>query len=141
MVQLQLFPGPQTPNVRLLARTQEIDGWVTGWRPCTSGIAQYTIMIRSPDDPERSPRPRGGRTDKAPHRALEKTRSDHWKPDLLAALRDHGPVTFNAISVILLDQTADITGGTPLEEALWQLACAKKVAFTLSAPVLFKLHP
>ena len=140
-MQLQLFPGPQTVTPRLLARTQEIGGWVTGWRPCTSGAAQYTIMIRSTDDPERSPRPRGGRKDKAPHRALEKTRSDHWKPDLLSALSEHGPCTFNAISVILLDQTADITGGTPFEEALWQLACERTVAFTLTAPILFKINP
>ena len=139
--QLRLFPEPQAKSVRILARTQEIDGWATGWRPCTSGRAQYTIMIRSPLDPERSPRPRGGRKDKAPHRALEKTRSDHWKSDLLSALGEHGPCTFNAISVLLLDQTADITSGTPIEEALWQLACERRVAFTLTAPILFKINP
>lgn len=141
MTQLRLFPESQAATIRILARTQQIDGWVTGWRPCTSGLAQYTIMIRSLLDPERSPRPRGGRKDKAPHRALEKTRSVLWKSDLLSALREHGPCTFNAISVLLLDQTADITSGTPMEEALWQLACQRKIAFTLVAPILFKINP
>ena len=130
MHQLLLFSKPH----------QELHRWVTGWRPCTCGHAQYTIMIRSPEDPERSPRPRGGRKDRAPHRALAKTTPDHWESDILSALHEFGPCTFNAMSVFLLDKTADITGGTPLEEALWRLACERRISFTLEAPILFKIN-
>ena len=47
-------------------------------------------------------------------------------------------MTFNALSVRLIDKTADITGGTPLEEAVWKLVLERQVAFTLEAPILFK---
>jgi hypothetical protein len=127
-------------QLALFSLIEEPKTWVTGWRPRTCGPAQYTIMIRSPEDPERSPRPPGGRPDRAPHRALEKTTPSRWTTPVLSTLQDHGPSTFNALSVILLDKTADITGGTPLEEALWQLACDRRIAFTLEAPVLFKIH-
>ena len=133
MHQLRLFSQTNVPS-------RQDHSWVTGWRPCTSGPAQYTIMIRSPDDPQRSPRPRGGNKDRAPHRALEKTTPDSWTSAILSALHEWGPSTFNALSVLLLDKTADITGGTPIEEALWRLVCDQKIAFTLEAPILFKIN-
>jgi hypothetical protein len=112
--------------------------WVTGVVPDRRGTAQYVIMIRSPEDPERTPRPKGGRKDRAPHRKLAKTTVAGWRPQILTLLEREGPMTFNALSVLLIDKTADITGGTPLEEAVWKLVLERQVAFTLEAPILFK---
>jgi len=112
--------------------------WVTGVVPDRRGTAQYVIMIRSPEDPERRPRPAGGQKDRAPHRTLAKTTAASWRPHILALLEREGPMTFNAVSVLLIDKTADITGGTRLEEAMWSLVRDRQVAFTLKAPILFK---
>ena len=112
--------------------------WVTGVLPNRSGVYRYVIMIRSPADPERRPRPAGGQKDRAPHRTLAKTTAAGWCPRVLELLEREGPMTFNALSVLLVDKTADITGGTPLEEAVWSLVQKRQVAFTLEAPTLFK---
>jgi len=105
MHQLELFAESPT------------EGWVTGTLPDRSGLYRYFIMIRSPEDPERRPRPAGGQKDRAPHPTLAKTTVASWRPHILALLEREGPMTFNALSVLLIDKTADITGGTRLEEA------------------------
>lgn len=111
--------------------------WASGWVPDRTGPASYVLMIRSRRDPKRRPRPRGGQLDRSPHLTLARTSPADWEPRLAALLRDQGPMTFNAASVLLLDKTADITSPGPLEDALWNLVRARRVAFTLDAPILF----
>lgn len=87
-------------------------------------------MGRHHSDPERSPRPKGGRKDKAPHHALGRTTVEHWQPLVIELLSDDKRRTLNAIGVELIDKTADITGGTALEEALWGLVDDKTLEAT-----------
>jgi hypothetical protein len=102
-------------------------------------MARYVHVIRHPDDPERSPRPRGGREDRAPHRTLAVVAADEFKPQILALLSDGVPRSFNRIGVELLDQTADMLLGSPVDRALWALVDAGDLELTLEAPVLFRV--
>ena len=115
------------------------DDMITGDEPDRSGIHAYLTMIRGPKDPERSQRPVGGRSDRAPHRTIAKTNPRAWHEPLLASLAEHGSSTFNALSVRILDKTADITCDTVFETALWRLVCERQVAFTMNSPVYFRL--
>lgn len=111
--------------------------WVHGVRPDTSGTRQFILMIRHPDDPERQGR--GSETgDIAPHRTLARLAPDEVMRAIHERLADGRPRTFNRLSVELFDKTADITGGTVVEEALWQLVERGDVEFTHDAPVLFR---
>jgi hypothetical protein len=89
------------------------------------------------DDPERSPRPVGGRADRAPHLTLAKTRAADWRVAILRHLSDGKARTLNRIGVELLDKTADILFGSPVDEALWSLVADGLVEHTLVAPIRF----
>lgn len=95
-------------------------------------------MVRSPDDPDRRPRPVGGQEDKTPHLTFRKMQP-HDVVDVIMELLDDGkPRTLNAISVSIWDKTADITSGTIVEEMLWRLVEDRRIEFTMEAPVLFR---
>lgn len=113
------------------------DTWVTR-TPRPEGDYAYVHLIRSPDDPKRSSRPKGGRVDRAPHLTLARTSSEDWEAQILALLKDGTPRTFNEIGVELLDKTADVLACTPVDDALWGLVARGELEHTLDAPVLFR---
>jgi hypothetical protein len=114
--------------------------WRTGWRPDYSAqpLSEYLIMIRSPDDPKRSGRPKGGRKDKTPHHTFKKMLNRDIGRAITALLADGKPRTLNGISVELWDQNASVTGGTKVETVLWDLVQNMELEFTLESPVLFR---
>jgi hypothetical protein len=105
-----------------------------------SGSAAYLHLVRGRDDPERSPRPAGGYVDRSPHLKLRKTDAADWRAQIVAQLTDGVPRTFNRIGVELLDKTADVLFGSPVEDALWSLVADGLLEHTLKAPVLFRLR-
>lgn len=112
--------------------------FLRGMRVDRSGAGRYIHLIRGPDDPARSPRPKGGRADRAPHRTLSKLSVDDCAADIMRLLADGRPRTFNAIAVELRDHTADTFHRSPFERALWRLAEAGDLEHTLDAPILFR---
>jgi hypothetical protein len=100
-------------------------------------------LIRGQGDPERSPRPIGGRLDRAPHRTLEEVPVEKCCEDIIGLLADGRPRTFNAIGVELLDHTADTLFRSPYDQALWQLVEREAIEHTLDVPILFRIseHP
>lgn len=115
--------------------------WTTGEAPCYSKqpMAKYTIMIRAPNDPERKPRPVGGQADRTPHMTLSKWDVKTIKKEIMKLMRDGKERTLNAIGVELWDKTADITSGTPVEDALWDLVLERKLEWWTYAPILFRI--
>lgn len=93
--------------------------WTTGALPDRRGVNAYIIVIRSPDDPKRTPRRRDG--DKAPHLTLLKQSMHRWRDAISALLEDGKARTFNAICVELSGLTADICLDEAPEHALWSL--------------------
>ena len=90
-------------------------------------------------DPERSPRPIGGRLDRAPRRTLEEVPVEKCRDDIMELLADGRPRTFNAIGVKLLDHTADTLFRSPYDQALWQLVEREAIEHTLDVPILFRI--
>jgi hypothetical protein len=115
--------------------------WVTGDRPCyeCDPMTQYTIMIMGPDDPDRRPRPVGGQEDKTPHRTIAKMTESQIAKAIVNHMADGEARTLNRLSVELWDKQGSITGGTKVEEVLWQLVLDKTLEFTMEAPVLFRM--
>jgi hypothetical protein len=103
-------------------------------------MAQYLHLIRGPDDPERSPRPPGGLSDRSPHLSLAKTKREDWRRVILEHLSDGIPRRLNRIGVELLDHTADILFGSQVDEALWSLVADRLVEHTLQAPISFRIR-
>jgi hypothetical protein len=126
---LEATPAPP-PEDREFVRGVQVD---------RSGIAQYVHLIRSADDPERSPRPVGGRADRAPHRTLSVRPVATCCEDILRLLSDGHARTFNAIGVELLDLTSATLFGSPYDEALWELVERQQLEHTLDVPILFRL--
>lgn len=110
--------------------------------PDRRGAYDYVILIRSPDDPERAPRPKGrGRVatqDYAPHLTIAKTSPAVWASTIAAHMKDGIPRTFNRIAVELVGKTADVVGGTTFEDGLWLLVERGLLEYTPDAPVLFR---
>ncbi len=104
-----------------------------------TGMARYLHIIRAAGDPERTPRPKGGRQDRAPHRTLAAASPVACEAEILELLADGEARTFNRIGVELLDHTADTLMGSPYDTALWTLVARDELEHTLDAPVLFRL--
>lgn len=137
MQQLALFPAAPA---RSGGEQPGSSGWLSGVLPDRSGFARYVHLIRAPTDPERSPRPPGGRPDRAPHRTLRlRVNVSAATGMILELLQDGTPRTFNRIGVELLDQTADMLLDGPLDRALWVLVEAGRLEYTLEAPIHFRL--
>jgi len=102
-----------------------------------AGMAKYCHLVWGPDDPKRSPRPKGGRDDKQPHLTNAKTSRGEWALRIEALMEDGEPRTFNRICVELLDQEASIGFEGPLDEALWGLVEQGRLAHTMEVPVYF----
>ena len=113
--------------------------YVRGVNLDRSGITAYLHLIRSAQDPERSPRPEGGRLDRAPHRTLTRTAVDHWAARICERMADGVARTFNRIGVELLDQSSDMLLDSPVDQALWQLVDQGTLEHTMEAPILFRL--
>ena len=126
-----MVPPPATP-----AAPRE---FVRGVAVDRSDMAGYLHLIRGEGDPERSPRPIGGRLDRAPHRTLEEVSVEKCCEDIIGLLADGQPRTFNAIGVELLDHTADTLFRSPYDQALWQLVEREAIEHTLDIPILFRI--
>jgi len=110
---------------------RQIDAW-------RSGPSKYLFWVRAEGDPERRTPGLVGAYGVDPHNKLnrmdlEQLRRLAW--GCLSAVPGE-PMTFNAMSVILFDLTADVTGQTAFEDAVWSLVADGCVAMTLEAPVL-----
>jgi hypothetical protein len=119
--------------------TPEAREYVRGFPIDRSGVARYIHIIRGPADPERSPRPPGGRADRAPHLTLSEVPVETCRDEILGLLADGVPRTFNAIGVELRDHTADTLLDSPYDDALWDLVAAQALEHTLDVPILFRL--
>jgi hypothetical protein len=127
--QLSLFAPPSEPEPK----------FVRGVAVDRSGINRYIHIVRGPDDPTRSPRPKGGLKDRAPHRTFKKMPVDKAKELLLSLLSDGRPRTFNAMTIELFDLGADTLMGSPVDRALWKLVADERLEHTMTRPVLFRL--
>jgi hypothetical protein len=117
--------------------------WVTGPNTADrSGLAGFTHIIRSPDDPERTDirkLPEALRDRAAEwRRRLKKSSVGDWKRAIWTLLSDGAPRTFNRIGVELADKTADLLLGLPPDRALWALVAEGRVEHTMVAPILFR---
>ncbi len=108
-----------------------------------SGDYAFVFMIRSPSDPERSPRAKMGTEGSDPNslrrKALKKDPPELWAARIFEHLADGKPRTFNRIAIELVDRTADIVSDTALDAGLWLLVAQKKIEHTMQAPILFRL--
>lgn len=122
----------------------EAPEWLTAQLPDLSGIQSYIVLIRAPDDPERTPRESGSRDMRAEwRRALMKQPVAEIEAAILLHMADGVARTLNRLSVEMIDKTADIIFETPFDAALWSLVSKGVVEFTVGAPVLFRKvgHP
>lgn len=109
-----------------------------------SGTMAFVHLIRSPDDAERTPRPKGGRKDRAPHLMMRRKSPaaiDEWTEAIRAKLSDGKPRTFNSLCVEIGDLTADVAFQEAPDIALWALVCDGELEHTVEAPILFRLKP
>ena len=134
-----MAPQPQQLLLPAFEEPPEVREFVRGVRVDRSGVARYLHLIRDPNDPARSPRPKGGQADRAPHRTLAKLSVDDCAAEIVGLLADGRARTFNAIAVELRDHTADTFHRSPFEKALWKLAEADVLEHTLDVPILFRL--
>jgi len=106
-------------------------------------MSQFIIMIRAPEDPDRVRRTHAEApdADRTPHKTIKGWSVDRIKKTLLDHLSDGRPRTLHAISVQLWRMSASTTGGSKVEEALWQLVEEYEVGYTLSAPIRFVVNP
>ena len=118
---------------------RDVERWHTRVRPRydLDPMQQFTIMIRGENDPERRKRGREA-GDVTPHRTLARGKVEDFERAIVELLSDGRERTFNAISIELLDKPADVTGGTKVEDALWNCALRGEVEFTTVAPILFR---
>jgi hypothetical protein len=114
--------------------------WHSVELPDRSAQYAYLVVVRGDGDPERSPRPAGGRDDRAPHRTLGKTCPEDWFAVILATLEEIGESTMHRLSVHILDKDSSIVFKSPFEEALWALVGRGELEMTWEAPVLFRLR-
>ena len=113
--------------------------WKTkGWAS-REGMADYLHLVRAKGDPERSPE-RGTDNMATWRRKLLKQSAIGWSEDLVRYLTGQQPMTFNRMCVELIDKTADVCHGTPIEEALWMLVEQGHVEHTIELPILFRLR-
>jgi hypothetical protein len=131
----------QRGQLELFAPEPAPADFVRGVTVDRAGIGRYIHVIRAADDPWRSPRPKGGRANRFPHRTLAEIPIDRCAEMIVALFADGKPRTFNAISVELLDHTADMTLGSPLDRALWRLVAESRLEHTLTAPIRFRPVP
>ena len=106
------------------------------WRHTTN---PYTLVIRSPLDPERQTSGMQGAYGVDPHNALARIGRGELEALIWRCLSAHQgtPMTFNELSVRLFDLTADVALGSGFEDALWSLIEQGCVAMTLEAPIVF----
>lgn len=124
-----------------------VEGWkgsAKGWYHSASapkGIAYFTAMIRCPNDPERSPRPKGGQKDRSPHLTLKKLSWVDMRQFVYNGLAKHGASTINRLAVLELNLTADVLMGSGhFDEALWGLVEAGWIEHTNKAPIKFRVR-
>ena len=117
----------------------------TGKRPVLSDGAQYTIMIRASDDPERLTREqrralRGPKVATEWRRGILSLPIPEWKSMITNGLGTPGK-TFNRLVLELTEYeyTADVAGSKNPEKALWELVDAGIVEHTMVAPILFRM--
>lgn len=111
--------------------------WDTGYVVPEDRRNGYTHLIRSPDDPKRSPRPKGGWKDRAPHLTLRKANRLVLGLRLLEVLGEQ-ELTLNSIAVLGWDLTADVVFTTPINDILWDLVEQGVLEHSMKAPILFR---
>jgi hypothetical protein len=110
---------------------RQIDAW-------RRGTSRYTLLIRSPTDPERQTPGMRGAYGVDPHNKLNRMDAGELEALVWRCLSAHPgePMTFNELSVRLFDLTADVTGDTAFERAVWSMIEHGCLAMTMEAPVL-----
>jgi len=103
------------------------------------GLHEYVHLVRHPDDPRRTPRGARKKSATAWRKDMARHSVEAWRCFLLDHLAQHGPCTFNAAMVQLMDYTADVAFRKPPDRALWQLVAEGLVEHTNHTPVLFRL--
>lgn len=106
-----------------------------------SGLARYTHLVRSPDDPKETVKRGRGNADVAPHLTIKKTVTvEAATASIRRLMADGAPRTFNRICVELTGRCADVLFEGPYDVALWKLV--EEDALVLSskiAPIRFRL--
>ncbi len=127
----------------VLAHEEEkgIGRWLL-WRPDMSDpLSKYTVLIRSPVDPERLPRgAHKGNPNKRWKELTAKGTKAQWSESILELLLDGNPRTFNHICVELADITADVAFGKAPEKALWKLVDMGALLRSERTPVRFAIN-
>lgn len=105
--------------------------------PDRSGLSAFTVLIRGPEDPQRSPR-RKGTDPTAWKKKVRKGTPEEWADKIVELLSDGAPRTFNAITVELADTTADVAFQEQPEKGLWLAVDRGDLELTYEAPILFR---
>jgi len=115
--------------------------WLTGEdvKADRAGLAAYTHLIRSADDPERQPREARRGKETAWRRDFKISTRAAWRDRIIAHLADGVPRTLNRIAVELADANASTVFGKAPDLALWDLVYAGKVEHSTNAPILFRI--
>lgn len=119
--------------------TEELEGkeWITGKMPWRGQMYAYLIMVRAPEDEE--PARKG---DPQWWRAWKKQNDmGTLRERILSTLMQASSVgiTFNHICVAIAGTTADVLGGTAMEDALWSLVVTGDVEFFNQTPIRFRV--
>ncbi len=116
---------------------KDIGRWLL-WRPDMSDpLSKYTVLIRSPVDPERSPR--GTRSVDWKELTAKGTEAQ-WAESILELLLDGTPRTFNRICVEVADITADVAFEKSPNNALWSLVDMGALTRSERTPVRFRIN-
>ncbi len=118
--------------------SQRIDGWGTAYVVPREVREGYTHLIRSIEDPDRSPRPEGGREDRAPHLTMKRQPKRELERQMLKHLDDGRARTLNRLAVELWDQNACTVFTTQVNDILWDLVERGEIEHSMHAPIRFR---
>jgi len=111
----------------------------TGWAPEVYRKNTFGLMLRGPGDPENPDRKKKmKRWGVSPHLKIKKMSSAALGKAILADLEKIEPATLHAISMETFGLASDVTSGSNISEALWDLVEAGLVEHTISSGMATK---
>ena len=107
-----------------------------------SGLAAYTHLIRSTDDPVRLTREERKGKETAWRSDMKRSSQPAWQKRIVEVLDDGKPRTFNAICLDASggEHCADSAYQMAPDLALWHLVEVGVIEHTMEAPILFRLR-